>query len=169
MEIICEDILHHSCIDSVSDEALAELLFIWKGLNMVDAAVGTEEPSDLDHGFSVLSLTYYLGHTFGANVFRKVAQELDTLVIPAVSKCSHHRVHIPAVRLLYEVCLLQELSLSDMDELSDDLIVSTLLCIDKTSSAECLESYNYSLIKLLVCVWKFHRPVLVFLIGFSLR
>ncbi|KAJ3400735.1 hypothetical protein CcCBS67573_g02418 [Chytriomyces confervae] len=148
MEILCEDVLRHSCVDSISDDALAELLCIWRGLHLTESA----EPSQLERGFVVLSLAYYLGHVYGANVFRKIGQYMDSLLIPVVSNCSRHRVHIPAVRLLYEVCLLQELSLSELDEFSMEMIAVLLDSVEKTACSDQLEEYNFSILKLLLAL-----------------
>ncbi|KAJ3067812.1 hypothetical protein HDU98_008983 [Podochytrium sp. JEL0797] len=145
MDILCEHIVTHQCIDCDSDDALTELLFMQKG-------VVQDLTANLDLGFVVLSLIYRLGVVYGANVFRKIGQDMDVMLLPVVAGCSDHRIHFPAVRLLYEVCLLQELSISDLNEFTTDLVVALLGAVAKSSQSDQSEEYNYALIKLLLAL-----------------
>ncbi|KAJ3295288.1 hypothetical protein HDU79_009475 [Rhizoclosmatium sp. JEL0117] len=145
MDVLCEHIVRHSIIDSASDEALAELLFLLKGLLK-------DLNENLELGRVVLTLIYYLGIVYGANVFRKISQDMDTLLIPVVLGCSSHQIHYPAVQLLFQVCLLQEMSISELNEFTPELIVVLFDSVERTSHSDELEDYNYALIKLLLVI-----------------
>ncbi|KAJ3384191.1 hypothetical protein HDU84_003095 [Entophlyctis sp. JEL0112] len=150
MAIICEQIVKHKCVDGdeASDIGLAEL--IWQLKNLHFSQFRTPDTEDLNRGYIILSLILQMGLSTGSNVFRKIEDDMDMLLIPAVAGFSGHDIHYPAVRLLFEVCLLHELSLSDLEEFSDDLICGLFDCVERTSKADELEDYNFAIIKLLL-------------------
>ncbi|KAJ3295303.1 hypothetical protein HDU79_009490 [Rhizoclosmatium sp. JEL0117] len=156
MDVLCEHIVRHAIIDAASDEALAELLFLLKGLLK-------DLNENLELGRVVLTLIYYLGIVYGANVFRKISQDMDTLLIPVVLGCSSHQIHYPAVQLLFQVCLLQEMSISELNEFTPELIVVLFDSVERTSHSDELEDYNYALIKLLTATFFYTNDLRVIL------
>ncbi|KAJ3021831.1 UNVERIFIED_CONTAM: hypothetical protein HDU68_009432 [Siphonaria sp. JEL0065] len=143
MDVLCEHIVRHPQFDHGCDDTLAELLFMLKGilLDLID---------NLELGHVILSLVYHLGTVYGANVFRKIGQDMDSMLVPIVARHSLHRIHFPAVKILYEVCQLQELSLSELNEFTSELIVVLFDVVERTSQADQLEEYNYACIRLLL-------------------
>ncbi|ORY48256.1 hypothetical protein BCR33DRAFT_714657 [Rhizoclosmatium globosum] len=138
MDVLCEHIVRHSIIDSASDEALAELLFLLKGLLK-------DLNENLELGRVVLTLIYYLGIVYGANVIWIPAHPCCfglLLASNSLSRC----------QLLFQVCLLQEMSISELNEFTPELIVVLFDSVERTSHSDELEDYNYALIKLLLVI-----------------
>ncbi|KAI9312545.1 hypothetical protein DFJ73DRAFT_450121 [Zopfochytrium polystomum] len=150
MEIIAQELLGHPIVDADVDAVLRFLVSGLKDLSL-HRDYASRTIADLDCGYILLSILYHLGN-HSANVFRKVS-DLDGLELlkPIVLHQREHRIHHPAVKLLFELCQVQELSLSELAELDDELIVAILSRIEATR-LDALEEYNYSLIHLILAI-----------------
>ncbi|KAJ3138815.1 hypothetical protein HK100_012211, partial [Physocladia obscura] len=154
MDIICEHIIHYTNTNSHTadnnndgDDQLTELLWMLKNLHF--SQFRTPDPEDLDRGYILMSLLLQTARLDGgAGVFRRIVGDdmMDTVLMPVVSskKFATHAIHYPAVCLLYEVCLLQELSLDDLREVSEEMVFCLFECVDRTAKADDLEDYNYA-------------------------
>ncbi|KAI9345574.1 hypothetical protein BDR26DRAFT_893294 [Obelidium mucronatum] len=153
MDVLCEHIVRHQQIDHGSDDVLAELLSMLK-------VIAQDLTNGLEKGHVLLSLIFHLGMVYGVNVFRKLGGEMDSVLLPFVLQCPTHRVHFPAVRLMYEVCLLEELSLSDLNEFTAEVVIVLFDVVERTSQADHLEEYNYDNIRVQRLIIRFLYIVL---------
>ncbi|KAI8841389.1 hypothetical protein BC829DRAFT_13254 [Chytridium lagenaria] len=115
---------------------------------MVDGMGFEGGEGDVEHGYVLLSLIYWLGRVSLAHTYRRLA-ELDglTLLKPLVIEYGGKRIHRPAVNLLFEVCQVEEFSLS---ELNETLVVSLLDQIASTKTDDESEEELNSLVRLLL-------------------
>ncbi|KAJ3099747.1 hypothetical protein HDU97_002773 [Phlyctochytrium planicorne] len=147
MEIIAEEILSHTRIEDDADDVLRLLVSLFQGLKLdrPDGDVGVEQ------GYVYLSFIYYLGKMTLANTYRRLA-ELDGLELlkPVILNYSNHRLHGPAVKLMYEICQVGELGLSELGEIDETLVVAVLDKIETTSTDEAFEEELNALVKLIL-------------------
>ncbi|KAJ1567958.1 hypothetical protein HK405_004138 [Cladochytrium tenue] len=113
MEILAGELLRHPAVDADVEAALRCLVGLFKETPLRALPLSQK---DADTVYVVLSLIYHLGQ-ISSNVYRRFA-DLDAveLIRPVIVGCQGLRMHAPAVRLLFEVCQTQELSLSDLSE-----------------------------------------------------
>ncbi|TPX31364.1 hypothetical protein SmJEL517_g05278 [Synchytrium microbalum] len=115
------------------------------------------EKLDADKGYVVVSLLFHVGQ-LSPNVYRRLAEDdwftklRDVVLSRAWASAVFNkgdRMHHAAARLLYEVCRVQELSISEMELLNDELIQSICDTIERTRDDH-REEFNYDLIRLLL-------------------
>ncbi|KAJ3087383.1 hypothetical protein HK102_011220 [Quaeritorhiza haematococci] len=136
MQIICEEVLGSPLFEEEQDQVLRHLI----------TYDNTEEPNT---GYVVYSLLYHLGQ-YWPNAYRRMAEEdyLEKLRLD-VFKRTAERLHLTAMRLMFEISQLHELSMTDIALIDAPFLM--LLCdlVEKTRSDE-LEEYNYTVIRLLL-------------------
>ncbi|KAJ3216354.1 hypothetical protein HDU67_009622 [Dinochytrium kinnereticum] len=146
MEILSEEVLLHPRIEEDPDDVLRMLVRMVEGLEL-----SPEGGGDVEKGYVLLSLVYHLGRVVLANTYRKVA-ELDGLLLlkPIVAGYGGCRIHRPAVKLLFEVCQVEELGLSDLGEIDEPLVVSLLDKMEVTDINEESEEELNALVRLML-------------------
>ncbi|KAJ3111246.1 hypothetical protein HDU96_005880 [Phlyctochytrium bullatum] len=145
MEIIAEEVLSHSRIEDDPDDVLKMLVRMVEDLDL------SGDNQMLDRGYVCLSLAYHLGKLSLANTYRRLS-ELDglTLLKPIIIRCGDHRIHRPAVKLLFELCLVEEFSLSELSEIDEALVLAVLDQVERTDVDDASENELNSLVTLML-------------------
>ncbi|KAH6574196.1 hypothetical protein BASA60_005647 [Batrachochytrium salamandrivorans] len=138
MRIIVEHILDSPVFQDVG-KCLAALAF------------STDLTQDRGLMYIRISVLFHFG-TRLPNVFRRLAQNDWMSFLKKVLLLPDLEVHIShiAVLLLEKLCLIHEMSLSELDEI--DVPLLSHLCEMVESSRDTDETYNYAVIKLLICL-----------------
>ncbi|KAH6581318.1 hypothetical protein BASA61_009133 [Batrachochytrium salamandrivorans] len=138
MRIIVEHILDSPVFQDVG-KCLAALAF------------STDLTQDRGLMYIRISVLFHFG-TRLPNVFRRLAQNDWMSFLKEVLLLPDLEVHIShiAVLLLEKLCLIHEMSLSELDEI--DVPLLSHLCEMVESSRDTDETYNYAVIKLLICL-----------------
>ncbi|KAJ3332475.1 hypothetical protein HDU76_000121 [Blyttiomyces sp. JEL0837] len=148
MDIIAEEITHHPYIDADGDDVLKGLFRTFQGKveGMEDS---DHSATTLEELYIILSLIYHFGHST-AHSFRKVA-DMDALEFLSLvlGKKTRHRLERPAVKIMYEVCQLQELT--DLNQLGNSF-VSNLLDLIEVTTDEADEEYQNDMIRLMLAI-----------------
>ncbi|KAJ1551391.1 hypothetical protein HK096_000203 [Nowakowskiella sp. JEL0078] len=135
MQVICEEVIGQELFDDEPESTRKHLM--------------TYDTNNPQTAYIVYSFLYYLGMS-APNVLRRlVRDDYLEIVFDVVYKKSDQRCHHIAVKLLYELCKIDDLSLSDLTYITVDLVSFVLSLIEKLSG-DYYEVYNYNLIRLLL-------------------